>query len=95
MMHALATDRRTIVEKVCAALRDAGEDPAMPIRVEDHLVDDLGFDSTSIAVLTITLEDVFDEMLLLNEWIAAASSPSDLTVASLVDYVASVLADPS
>ena len=95
MMHALATDRRTIVEKVCAALRDAGEDPAMAIRVEDHLVDDLGFDSTSIAVLTITLEDVFDEMLLLNEWIAAASSPSDLTVASLVDYVASVLADPS
>jgi hypothetical protein len=32
-------------------------------------------------------------MLLLSDWIAGASSPSDLTVASLVDYLLGVLAE--
>jgi len=84
-------NRETISHKVSAALRDVLEDEALEIQARHHLVDDLGFDSMDIASLTIALEDEFDEMLLLNDWIAAASDPSQLTVDSLVDYLADLL----
>ncbi len=86
-------DRNTVLAKVRTALRDVLDDPRLAVRPEDHLVDDLGFDSVKVASLTIALEDAFDEMLLLNDWIASASNPSELTVDSLVDYLLRVLAD--
>ena len=87
-------DRAQVLERVRAALRSATEDASLVARPEDRLVDDLGFDSTGIASLTIALEDEFDDVLLLNDWITAASSPSELTVASLVDYLTELLAEP-
>ena len=84
-------DRTVVLEKVVSALRSVLDDATADIRPEHHLVDDLGFDSSAIASLTIALEDEFDEMLLLNDWIAGANSPSDLTVDSLVDYLVGVL----
>jgi acyl carrier protein len=69
------------------------EDKSALVQPEHHLVDDLGLDSANVASLTIALEDEFDEVLLLNDWIASASSPSDLTVDSLVDYLLDLLAE--
>jgi acyl carrier protein len=85
-------DRGTVLAKVRAAVRSVVEDE-VAVRPADHLVDDLGFDSAAMASLTIALEDEFDDVLLLSDWIAAASSPSDLTVDSLVDHLMAVLAD--
>lgn len=86
-------DRREIFAKVRAALRSVLEDEQVEIAPEQHLVDDLGFDSTSIATLTIALEDEFEDVLLLNDWIARAHNPSELTVGSLVDYLQQLLAE--
>ena len=85
-------DRRTVLAKVGAAVRSVLDADAA-IRPEDRLVDDLGFDSAGMASLTIALEDEFDDVLLLNDWIASAGSPSDLTIESLVDYLLGLLAD--
>ena len=85
-------DRRQIQAKVCAALASVLEDSDVQLLPEHRLVDDLGFDSTSIATLTIALEDEFQDVLLLNDWIASAHDPSELTVRSLVDYLQELLA---
>jgi acyl carrier protein len=58
------TDHEEVFAKVRAALRSATDDPGLAIRPEQQLVDDLGFDSTGIASLTIALEDEFDDVLL-------------------------------
>ena len=90
--RSLTLDRPTVLAKVSAAVRSVLEDD-VAVRPGDHLVDDLGFDSAAMASLTIALEDEFDAMLLLSDWIASASSPSDLTVESLVDYVLDLLTE--
>ena len=84
-------ERSEIFTKVCAALRSVLDDGDADVQPQHRLVDDLGFDSVNVASLTIALEDQFDDVLLLNDWIAGANSPSDLTVESLVDYVRGVL----
>jgi acyl carrier protein len=86
-------DRGAVLAKVRAALASVLEDESVEIAPQHHLVDDLGFDSTSIASLTIALEDEFEDVLLLNDWIAAAHNPSELTVQSLVDYLHALLAE--
>jgi acyl carrier protein len=77
--------------KVSRALVDASDDPTMSPKIGDRLVDDLGFDSLKIASLSIALEKEIGEVILLNDWIGAAASPSDLTVQSLLDYVSTTL----
>jgi acyl carrier protein len=86
-------DRDTVLAKVRTALQSVLDDARLDVRPEQHLVDDLGFDSPKVASLTIALEDEFDEVLLLHDWIAAADGPSELTVGSLVDYLTELLAD--
>jgi acyl carrier protein len=86
-------DRDTVLAKVQRALQSVVGDAHLAVRPEHHLVDDLGFDSPKVASLTIALEDEFDEVLLLNDWIAAADGPSELTVGSLVDYLTALLRD--
>jgi len=86
------TDRAAVLAKVRAALANVLEDDELDVRPGDHLVDDLGFDSVRVASLTIALEDEFADVLLLNDWIASASNPSELTVDSLVDYLVELLA---
>jgi len=86
-------DRATVLAKVCTALSSVLDDAAVDVRGEHHLVDDLGFDSTNMASLTIALEDQFDDVLLLNDWIAEAHNPSELTVDSLVSYLLHLLSE--
>jgi acyl carrier protein len=85
--------REVVFAKVCAALANVLEDSRLSVRPQDHLVDDLGFDSVNVASLTIALEDEFADVLLLNDWIASASNPSELTVDSLVDYLFHLLSE--
>lgn len=84
----------SIAPRVCAALRAVVDESVADILPHHHLVDELGIDSVDIASLTIALEDEFDEILLLNEWIAGASDPTELTVDSLVRYIANILSEP-
>jgi acyl carrier protein len=88
-------DRDAVLRKVCTAVTNVLEDTEVEVSPEQHLVDDLGFDSVNVASLTIALEDEFDDVLLLNDWIAGASNPSELTVDSLVDYLFDLLAESS
>lgn len=58
-------------------------------RVEPRhtLVTELGFDSLRLVTLSLALEETFEQPLLLNDWLACASDPSELTVASLSDFI--------
>ena len=80
------TDRQHTLEKTCAAVGAAMDEPR-PVCSSDRLVTDLGFDSLRMASLSLTIEDEFGETLLLNEWITVAEHPATLTVASLADFV--------
>ncbi len=86
-------DRDEVLTKVRAALVDVLEKD-IEVRPDHHLVEDFGVDSVNIASLTIALEDQFDDILLLNDWIATANDPRDLTVGSLVDYLIELLSEP-
>ncbi|HJQ83627.1 MAG TPA: acyl carrier protein [Candidatus Binatia bacterium] len=86
----MTVDRTTVLAGVRRAVRSV-RDEDTDVRPGDHLVDDLGFDSAGLASLTIALEDEFDDVLLLSDWIASAGSPSELTVESLVDYLLGLL----
>ena len=86
-------ERATVLAKVQSALAQVLEDDDLVVLPAHHLVDDLGFDSVSMASLTIALEDEFADVLLLNDWIASASDPAELTVDSLVDYLLDLLSD--
>ena len=86
-------DRDAVLAKVRAALLSVIEDQRIDIGPQHHLVDDLGIDSVHVASLTIALEDEFNDVLLLNDWIVSANSPSELTVDSLVDYLVDLLAE--
>ncbi len=82
-----------VMAMVCRAIRAAapGELPEQ-IRPEHSFLEDLGFDSLTLSVLTLELEDELGRPVLLNQWVEHAASPSALTVASLRDYVAGVAA---
>jgi acyl carrier protein len=86
-------DRQTVLAKVRAAVRSVLEDDRRAVDGGAHFVDDLGFDSVRMASLTIALEDEFDDVLLLNDWIAGASDPGELTVDSLADYLLALSSD--
>ena len=81
-----------IMPGVVAAIRAAAKG-ALPehVRAEHSFLLDLGFDSMSIAVLGLALEDQFDRAVLLDGWIAQHSEPAQLTVGSLCDYLRSSL----
>jgi acyl carrier protein len=77
---------------VVAAVRSTAKGQ-LPQSVEPHhcFLTDLGFDSMSIALLALALEDQFESAILLDGWIAQCSDPATLTVQSLCDYVHGVL----
>ena len=91
----MTLDRDAVLTKVRNAVTSVLDDGPAVIRPEHRLVEDLGFDSARIASLTIALEDEFDDVLLLNEWIASVNDPTDLTVDSLVEYLIGVLPESS
>ncbi len=62
------------------------------LKKSDSFVSVLGFNSLRMVSLSLALEEEFGCQLLLNDWIASAEDPRDLTVGSLFDYVERVLA---
>jgi acyl carrier protein len=83
-------DRKTIHARVVRAIR-ASMHRATPPRPDDSLVLDLGFDSLRISTLMISLESEFGQPLLLIEWVSRVEDPTELTVASLCDYIEELL----
>jgi acyl carrier protein len=91
------TDRHTrdfVLKGVSKAIRAGAKGP-MPEQIElgQRFINDLGFDSMSIALLALALEDEFDRPILLHDWIARHTDPTSLTVASLCAYLEEVLPD--
>lgn len=58
-----------------------------PVRPQHSLVDDLGFDSLRISVLTLEIEERLGHSVLLNRWVEGVTEPSELTVNSLCTYL--------
>ena len=79
-----------VLTDVTACIRASARHPLPEVIEPDHgFVTDLGFDSMSIARLALALEDCFNQALPIDEWIAEAGDPRELTVASLCSYVTS------
>ena len=73
---------------VVAAVRAAAKAHLPAVIEPSHsFVLDLGFDSMSMAILGLALEDQFHSVILLDTWIGRHSDPAALTVASLCDYL--------
>jgi len=73
---------------VVAAVRAAAKAPLPDVIQPSHsFVLDLGFDSMSMAILGLTLEDEFHCVILLDAWIGQHADPAALTVASLCAYL--------
>lgn len=82
-----------VMELVRRAIRAAAQDE-LPAKIEAQhsFLEDLGFDSLTLSVLTLELEDRLGRPVLLNRWVEQASAPSQLTVASLCEYIEGVAA---
>jgi acyl carrier protein len=84
-------NRIDLLTKTLRAVRSAAE---LDIEVDARhsFVRDLGFDSLRMATLALCLEEELGCAILLNDWIAGAEDPANLTVASLAEYVSEQLA---
>lgn len=77
---------------VIRAIRATARTPLPPEIARDHsFVLDLGFDSMTIAMLSVALEDEFDAAILLDGWIGRHRDPSSMTVGSLCRYLEETL----
>ena len=81
-----------IQNSVVSAVRKTAKN-ALPnsILPEHSFISDLDFDSMSISLLGLALEDEFGCAILLSGWVERQSQPADLTVGSLCAYLAEVL----
>ena len=78
-----------IFDRVVAAIRSTLKGPLPAAILPNHsFVVDLGFDSMSVALLGLALEDQFNCAILLDGWIAEHNHPAALSVQSLCEYVA-------
>lgn len=82
-----------VVVLVRRAIRAAAQNE-LPDKIENghSFLEDLGFDSLSLSVLTLELEALLGRPVLLNRWVERAQNPSELTVASLCEYLEGVAA---
>lgn len=81
-----------VFDGVLRALRSTARNPLPEVIRPNHsFVLDLGFDSMTIALLSVALEDEFDCAILLDGWICEHRSPDAMTVASLCHYLEGVL----
>jgi acyl carrier protein len=60
---------------------------SVEIEATQSFVDDLGFDSVAVVMLSIALEDELHCAVMLDGWIARHGDPSGLTVGSLASYL--------
>ena len=81
-----------IEHKVIAAIRKTAKN-ALPgeISPQHSFISDLDFDSMSISMLGLSLEDEFGCAILLSGWVERHAETSALTVRSLCEYLAEVL----
>ncbi len=84
---------KDVIEVVHRAIRAAAPGK-LPEKLEPahSFLEDLGFDSLTLSVLTLELEALLGRPVLLNRWVERAPSPSQLTVASLCEYLEGVAA---
>jgi acyl carrier protein len=81
------------LQKVIRAVTIAAERKDIAPSAGDRLIDDLGFDSLQMSMLALTIERETGQTVLLNDWIVAAPSLSDLTVESLAAFVRERIAE--
>lgn len=79
-----------LFDLVVASLRDAASHE-LPANIQPHdsLVEDLGFDSLTISVLALELEQRLDRSVLMSRWVENIQDPSQLTVGSLCAHLES------
>jgi acyl carrier protein len=89
---ALRKNEGAIFSSVVRAIQATARNP-LPEKVSaDHsFVLDLGFDSMTIAILSVALEDEFNTTILLDRWIGKHSDPASMTVASLCRHLEETL----
>lgn len=84
--------REEIKEQLIQLLKDAREDwdTSQTVTEETGIFHDLGFESIDAVGLSASLESQFDQVLPFPEFMARAKREdwSDITVGSLVDFVA-------
>lgn len=81
-----------IERSVISAIRRTAKNPLPGEITGDHaFVTDLDFDSMSISMLGLALEDEFDCAILMSGWVERHSETADLTVRSLCAYLEEVL----
>jgi acyl carrier protein len=82
-----------ILQKVIRAVTTASARKDIAPSAAHRLIDDLDFDSLQMATLALTIERETGQTVLLNDWIVAAPSLSDLTVESLAAFVRDRIAE--
>ncbi|MFW5875750.1 MAG: phosphopantetheine-binding protein [Myxococcota bacterium] len=88
----LQRNENDVLPGVLRAIRATARNPLPDsIEPEHSFVMDLRFDSMSIAILSVALEDEFDCSILLDGWIGGHRDPSTMTVRSLCRYLEGVL----
>jgi acyl carrier protein len=81
--------RTEILEKVTDILAKlAAQVPAAQIGPTTRLIADLQIDSLKVAELSLLREDGFGLVLFLPDLLLSVRDPHELTVASLVDFIA-------
>lgn len=92
MSDALTPTSERIERSVVSAIRKTAKN-ALPdvIKGEHSFISDLDFDSMSVSLLGLALEDEFGCAILLSGWVERHSHPESLTVRSLCEYLSEVL----
>jgi acyl carrier protein len=81
--------RPQILEKLTDILANlSAQVPAAEIGPTTRLISELQIDSLKVAELSLMLEDGFGLILFLPDLLLSVPDPHELTVASLVDFVA-------
>jgi acyl carrier protein len=78
--------------RVTAAIRRAARVPLPPTLEEGHsFISDLGFDSMTMALLSLGLEEEFGFPIMLDGWLRSQPDPEALTIGALCDFLRSSL----
>jgi acyl carrier protein len=86
-----AIDRARLEQKVKEAIRSVAKRvPAKRIRPEATLIE-CEIDSLRVVELTIALERTLGAPVFLHDWISRVNHPRELTVGSLIDYLAATI----
>jgi acyl carrier protein len=92
MSDALSPTSDRIERSVVSAIRKTAKNALPDVIAGEHsFISDLDFDSMSISLLGLALEDEFGCAILLSGWVERHSHPESLTVRSLCEYLAEVL----